>query len=562
MVKKDYQLRKEVEAFGPYPAILQKLLFHRGISREDLAESFLKPEYGHLHDPYLMKDMDKAVERIFKAISNDEKIVVYSDYDADGIPGGVMMKEFFDKIGYKSATNYIPHRHDEGFGLNVDAINEFKNDGVTLVITLDCGIADVEAVKLANKLRISVIITDHHEPGAILPEAFAILDPKQANCNYPDKNLCGTAVAFKLIQGILGKDRFGLKVGHEKWFLDLVGIATLSDMVPLVGENRVFAYYGLMVLQKSRRPGLSRLWWKLGVSQQFISEDDIGFTLAPRINAASRMGEPMDAFKLLATLDRTEADEAADHLNRINDERKGVVASMVKDIKKHLRERRDNGTLQPIIVIGNPEWKPSLLGLAANSVVEEFNRPVFLWGRNGDNTLKGSCRSAQGVNLVKLMESSKDSFIQFGGHKMAGGFAITNEKVHTLESDLNKFSDVIKDEDEINWFDALLLLDDLESTHQQVLRLAPFGVGNEKPLFMLEGVTPSSVKQFGKEKNHLELTFLDKEGKEVRAISFFVKPESFTNVPEIDKKVNLLATIEKSTFRNKTELRLRIVDII
>jgi single-stranded-DNA-specific exonuclease len=352
--------------------------------------------------------------------------------------------------------------------------------------------------------------------------------------------------------------------GKEKWFLDLVGMATLSDMVPLTGENRALAFYGLKVLKKSPRPGLQKLWKKLGVQERNITEDDIGFSLAPRINAASRMGHTKDAFALLRTMDLVEADEASTNLNAVNDERKGVVASLVKEIKKHLRERQALGPLPKVIVLGNPDWKPSLLGLAGNSVQDDFPHPIFLWGRNGDSVLKGSCRSEGQTNLIELMETAKDSFIQFGGHKMAGGFAVSHEHIHTLEEALNKAYESMpqNDGDLATFLDAELALEDVSwNTYRHIEQLAPFGVGNPKPQFLIPRAEIVEVKQFGKEKNHLEISF--KGGnRPLKAICFFAKPESFSLVPQAGLSVNLIATLEKSTFRNFPELRLRIVDIV
>ena len=416
---KEYRLRPIAEesvqaSLVGYPILLQNLLSSRGITTREDAEKFFNPHYQNdLHDPYLLKDMDKAVDRILVAIKNKERILIYSDYDADGIPGGVMMREFFDRIGYGNVENYIPHRHDEGYGLHLEAVETFPEKEIRLLITIDCGIVDIESVARANALGMDVIITDHHEPGGSLPEAYAIVNPKREDCDYPEKILCGTGVAFKLIQAILEKNCFDLALGQEKWFLDLVGIATLSDMVPLVGENRALAYFGLKVLQKSPRPGLQQLWKKLKVNQRNIVEDDIGFSLAPRVNAASRMGKPMDGFKLLYTKDLNEGIESALHLDKINDERKGVVAGIVKDLRKRIKEKELVGELPSVLVFGNPEWKPSLLGLAGNALLDDIRRPIFLWGRNGDTQLKGSCRSDGSVNLILLMEKAKESFAQF-----------------------------------------------------------------------------------------------------------------------------------------------------
>ena len=409
-----YEMRRilndrERAQLGNVPELTAHLLFHRGITDENSARMFMDPDYDSLtHDPYLMKDAEKAALRLVDVIKNQQKIAIYADYDADGIPGAAMMDDFFNKIGYTNYVVYIPHRHDEGFGLNVDAVKSLSEQQVKLIVTIDCGITDVEAIREANKLGMQVIVTDHHEPPVMTEgeshPAFAIVDHKQHDCQYPDKNLCGSGVAFKLVQAILKIDRFGLKEGAEKWLLDLVGIATLSDMVSLTGENRVFAHFGMLVLRKSSRKGIMQLLRLLKIDQKTLTEDDIAFMITPRINAASRMGVPMDAFNLLSSKDESTAYIAASHLDKINNERKGVVAALSKEVKRKLEERYGKD-LPPVIVLGNPDWRPSLLGLVANTCTEEYDRPAFLWGRDGDNIIKGSCRSEGRTNVVELMRA-------------------------------------------------------------------------------------------------------------------------------------------------------------
>lgn len=565
---KKYAVRKNQETNGAdlqtFSPLLQKLLSARGIKNKDEADTFLNPDYDkQMHDPYLLKDMEKAVLRVLKAIESKEKILIYSDYDADGIPGAVVLSDFFKSIGFMEVEVYIPHRHDEGYGLHLEAIESFVEKGVKLIITIDCGIVDVAEVKKAQELGMDVIITDHHEPHGELPEAFAILNPKQVDCAYPEKMLCGSGVIFKLIQGILHKNRFGLKEGKEKWLLDMVGLATLSDMVPLTGENRVFAHYGLKVLRKSPRPGLQKLLHILKINQTHLTEDDVGFMITPRINAASRMGRPHDAFDFLSQTDGAKASASAEHLNKINDERKGVVASIVKEIKKRMELVGD--ALKSVIVMGSLEWRPSLLGLVANSVAEDVKKPVFLWGRDGGEEIKGSCRSDGTTNLVSLMEKAKHVFLEFGGHKLAGGFALAHGQIHFLEDELVKAHGEVAtqssgDTDEV---DSVLDLHDVNyKTWNDLEKLAPFGIGNPKPLFLFSNVVPMKVGAFGKQKNHLELVFEREMDRPLRAIGFFMKPENFLVAPEAGKKFNLVGTIERSFWMNRPEIRLRVVDIV
>ncbi|OHA92277.1 MAG: single-stranded-DNA-specific exonuclease RecJ [Candidatus Zambryskibacteria bacterium RIFCSPLOWO2_02_FULL_51_21] len=535
-----------------YPDLLETLLKQRGVEPGE-SEAYLKPDYGKLYDPLLLPDMEKARDRVIEAIKNSEKITIFSDYDADGIPGAVVLSDFFSRAGYKNVSFYIPHRHDEGFGLNTSAVAECAEKGTNLIVTVDCGTADAAEVKRANELGMDVIVTDHHE-ASLMPEAYAVVNPKRAGSKYPFKELCGAAIAFKLVQAILAKENFGIKEGMEKWSLDMVGIATLSDMVPLVGENRIFARFGLDVLRKSPRPGLAALLNNLNLDRKTLSEDDIAFMITPRINAASRMGVSYDAFKLLSTTDAAEAQILADHLEKINNERKGVVASMVKEAKKHLKSREN---LPAVLVIGSPEWKPSLVGLVANALVEEYERPVFVWARDGEGMLKGSCRSYNGYDLFQLMERAAPNFIEFGGHAGAGGFSVELEKLPKLEEKLSEaLAGLSCDEISEKSGFPISLSDVSENLWQTVAQFAPFGTGNEKPVFKIKNAPIKSVRQFGKEANHLELGL----GNGVKAISFFSSPSTY-NLEPSPSSCTLYGTLEKSYFRSRPELRLRIVNI-
>jgi single-stranded-DNA-specific exonuclease len=549
-----------------YPEILRKLLFYRGIQTIKDAESFFNPDFAKNYDPFLMKSMDAAVERVFEAIEKKQKIVIFSDYDADGIPGAVVLHDLFKKIGYTNFENYIPHRVLEGFGLNDEAVDEFSNKKVDLIITIDCGIADVKEAKKIKELGIDLIVSDHHLPKEELPEAVAVLDPKRIDCEYPDKNICGAGVIFKFVQAFLKKygEKFNVKEGWEKWLLDMVGIATISDMVPLVGENRIFAYYGLKVLRKTPRVGLQKLLSLVKIDQRNLLEDDIGFMITPRINAASRMGVPEDAFILLSTEDEAEAGTMAKYLDKLNIERKAIVAVMVKEIKKHWNEK-DPEKKRKVLVAGNPNWKPSLLGLVANSLLDDHDGPVFLWGREEGKTLKGSCRSDGCVSIVEMMEESKHLFDEYGGHHMTGGFSVSLENIDLLADGLEiayeKLSVSGESKKEIV-ADAVLKLEDVTfELEKQISKLAPFGMENNKPVFAFQGVEISGIKIFGKSNEHLEISFQKNKGGKISAISFFTKVEDFDAKIKVGEKVDLLGTLDKSNFRGRTELRLRIVDI-
>jgi len=545
--------------------LLDLLLTNRGIKSGD-REKFLNPSYEDgLYDPFLMKDMERAVVRIFEAIEGKEKILIYSDYDCDGIPASVIMHDFFQKIGYENFSIYIPDRHDEGYGLHLDAIDQFIETDIKLLITFDLGITAVEEVARAQAAGIDVIITDHHLPQEEIPRAYAILNPKQTGCDYPDKMLCGAGVAFKLIQALIKKygEYWKINNGWEKWLLDMAGVATLSDQVPLLDENRVLAYYGLKVLRKGHRMGLVELFKKAGVDITKLSEEDITFTLTPRINAASRMADPMKAYEMLSTTNPSEARTLSDHLVKINDERKIMVAHIMKDVKNVLKKREEKS----LIVIGNPAWRIGILGLIASKITEEYKKPVFVWGNDGNGDIRGSCRGWGGINLVEIMASlPENSLIEFGGHKNAGGFSVSHEEIHFLEERLLKVFDenteVVEEIKDYN-IDANITIDDVTTNNYSVIeKLAPFGAGNPKPTFLFKGLKIFAIKEFGKEKNHLELAFKNSRGGQIKAISFFKTRNSFEPMLEEGESINLVATFEKNNFGGRSELRLRIVDIV
>lgn len=555
-------VKEELKVLEP---LVQQLLFHRGILTAEHAEVFLNPNYDtQLHDPFLLTDMEKAVSRILLAIKKDEHIVIYTDYDCDGIPGGVLLHDFLVAIKYTNFENYIPHRHEEGYGFNCDSVPKFVKRDTKLIITVDCGITDHVAVDVAHETGIEVIVTDHHEPSETLPNAYAVINPKRDTA-YPFQGICGTTVAYKLIQALLirGKENgtITLKDGWEKWWLDLVGIATIADMVPLIDENRVLARYGLSVLRKSTRPGIQQLLRKAGGSQRHLTEDDIGFTLGPRINAASRMDDPEDAFHMLRTRDEIEAGTYVTHLETLNNERKGVVASMTKEAKKRMHQLTE---IPEVIVMGNPEWRPSLVGLVATGLVEEFGRPVFLWGRDGKGIIKGSCRSDGQVSIVHIMDAAKGAFLTCGGHHASGGFSVSHESIHTLPEALVTAYKTLNTEDEQTNFlqiDARITLSDITDSLIRTLdTLAPFGMGNPKPLFEIVDVVPSVVSVFGKTKNHTKLRLRTSLGL-TDAISFFRLPETFSVLPEAGKTLTLIAHLERSSFMGRQEVRLRIIDI-
>jgi single-stranded-DNA-specific exonuclease len=574
MIKKKWALRKPLtkkaeKELADYPDLVRKLLFYRGIKTKQEAEIYLNPDYERdLLDPFLMKDMKKGIDRFLLAIERGERIVIFGDYDADGIPGSVVLSTFLDEIGFTNYEVYIPDRHNEAYGLNENKIGDFVKDNVKLIITIDCGISDVAEVKLAQTQDIDVIITDHHLVGKKLPPAYAVIDSKQEDDEYPYKLLAGCGVMFKFVCAVLETKRFDLPVGWEKWLLDLVAIATVSDMVALTGENRMLAYYGLKVLRQTRRLGLLTLLNQIKLRPANIVEDDISFMIGPRINSASRMSHASQAYYLLTTKDQAEARTIADHLEEKNQERKDSVARIVEDLGEILDEK----SLPSIIVKGSPEWGLGVLGMTSSKIVERYGRSVWLWSQNEAGTIKGSCRSDGSLNVVEVMAGVGDGFfLDFGGHPMAGGFSLAPEKKDELEERLIKSAEKAKKADVVTELlaDEELSLDQLNwATYKLIEPLAPFGMENPKPIFWLRGVEIDNEKYFGNGGLHLELIFKKSDGKKIPAIGFFASPvpddpsHIFGDVKlSKGEKIDLLFSLEKSMFKNYPELRLRIIDI-
>lgn len=560
-------VRDELKAYDDLTA---SLLARRGVLTKEAAEHFLHPSYEtQLHDPLLMTDMRKAAQRVITAIREKESFAVWSDYDCDGIPGAVLLSDFFSRAE-SNARVYIPHRHDEGYGLSITGIEKLAREGVTLILTVDSGITDTKAVTRANELGIDVIITDHHLPGEVLPDAYAVVNPNaRATEPYPFHGLCGTGVAWKLVTAILQLSpeiRARVPQGSEKWLLDMVGLATIADMVPLTGENRVLAHYGLLVLRKSPRIGFQKLCRTVRVDQRTLDEGDIGFMIAPRINAASRLGDPYDAFTLFSTQDAAEADRLAKELEKLNRARKAQAGAITRSVHARLAER---GVLRSVIALGDPDWRPALLGLVANVIAEEFERPVFLWGREGSGALKGSVRSGGSVHALSLMQAAEEVFEGFGGHAASGGFTVKDDAVFFLEDRLvearEKLASANAVETELSQADAPLTLSDVSRKTLRALEsLSPYGMQNPKPVFLFADVVVDSIARFGKGGEHVKVTLGSTDGNTtLEAVTFFVKGNLARTLDALTRgaHVSILAHIEKETFSRVHSVRLRLLEL-
>ncbi|OGG68688.1 single-stranded-DNA-specific exonuclease RecJ [Candidatus Kaiserbacteria bacterium RIFCSPLOWO2_02_FULL_56_11] len=541
------------------------LLRRRGIETKDEIEKFLNPSYDlHLHDPLLMKNMRGAAQRLAAAIKSGERIAVWSDYDCDGIPAAVLLHDFLEKAE-ANFENYIPHRHEEGYGVNTEGIEKLAESGAKLIVTADVGITDVGAVARARELGVEVIVTDHHLPGDELPDAI-VVDDKQKGETYPFPELCGAATAWKLVCAILAvapELREKIPVGWEKWLLDMAGLATIADMMPLVGENRVIATYGLKVLRKSPRIGLQKLCRVMRVNQSTLTEDDVGFMIAPRVNAASRMGDAWDAFNLFTATDEVEAEALARKLDKANRERKAQAGAITRAVHTRLKSRT---SIPTVIALGDPAWRPSLLGLVASGIAEEYERPVFLWGREGNQSLKGSCRSDGRVHVIELMTATTEVFAEFGGHAGSGGFTVRDDQIFYLEERLVEahtrveVAELSQREYEI---DARISPDQAdESLLAKVERLAPFGEKNEKPLFLFRECEIARISRFGKGNEHLKIEIARPFGA-LEAVSFFAKGDLAKAAHALSphSRVNLVGHLERDQFSRRGGPRLRLIGI-
>lgn len=562
--------------------LLRQLLATRGLMEQTEVDNFLTPDYERdLHDPFLMLDMKRAVTRIMVAIKNNERIAIFADYDADGVPGAALVASFFKQINFKNFTVYIPDRHEESYGLNNDALAKLAQGGAKLVITVDCGVSDVKPIDFANESGLEVIVTDHHLPPEKLPAAYAIVNPKRVGDPYPYKMLVGAGVAFKLVQALVrefvsprssdilayGSARplaqqilAPVSNGWEKWLLDLVAIATVADMVPLTGENRALVYFGLKVLRRTPRLGLQQLFRAINLNSRFVTEDDVGFSIGPRLNSASRMSHGDEAYALLMAEDELKAERLARHLELKNKERRTRVDEILNSAQT------DNFGDEAVLVLGHPSWSLGVLGLAASRLVEKHMRPVFVWGENGRGEIKGSCRSDGTVNIVELMKCANGAdnnlFLNYGGHTGAGGFSLLAENLPNLNQHLCSAYQALEKTHTSNtdlFYDLELPLEKInEETFSIVDRLSPFGLENPKPIFYFKNLTPIKQRTFGNGNNHLELTFEHPDLGQIKAIQFFANTSLVASMSR--HRLDILATLEKSYFRNRPELRLRLID--
>jgi single-stranded-DNA-specific exonuclease len=482
------ELRDELSKKLNIPPLVAQLLIKRGITDHRGGERFLSPLLQHLHDPFLMKDMDKGADRVVQALDNKDSITIYGDYDVDGITACTLLVDFLGSVGAKSSY-YIPHRLKEGYGLNADAVKKIAALGTKLLICVDCGISDREEILLAQQLGMDTIVVDHHEPPPLPSPAYAVLDPLQPDCHFPFKGLAGVGVAFYLVVALRSRLREkGLwrnsAEPNLRRYLDLVALGTIADIVPLIDDNRVLVSYGLKELGDSMRTGIVALKKVSGIGKEEISTGHVGFRLAPRLNAGGRIANSQMGVELLLTQDYERAYRIASELDQANRERQGIEERIYQEAKEIIG--RDGILDRRSIVLSSDAWHPGVIGIVASRLAEEFWRPTILIALDGDKG-KGSARSIAGFHLYEGLQACEKHLVGFGGHKYAAGLEISRDKIQAFR---NGFEEAVKrklgKEDLIPTIsiDAELDLEEItpELLHY-VSRFSPYGPTNPKPLF-------------------------------------------------------------------------------
>jgi len=563
MSRKLWQLFKPVpqdfiESFPEYSTITLQLLYNRGLCTEEEIEKFLNPDYENdLYDPFLMKDMEQAVRRIKKAINQKEKIVIYGDYDVDGVTAVAILYKTLKALKAPYIDYYIPDRNKEGYGLNKEAISQLVEEKIDLIITVDCGITNYEEVELANKMGIETIITDHHLVVSNLPSALAILNPQRKDDRYPFKELAGVGVAFKLVQALL-KTPDNHFEPFLKWMMDLVALGTIADNVPLLDENRVFVKYGLIVLRKTKNLGLRALMAKAKVNPANLDTEEVNFQLAPRLNAASRMDHAYTSLRLLVTSDYQEAEEIAEDLNKFNNQRQKLIEKIYQQAKEQIQKIKSK---EKILILAHPDWSAAVLGLVAGRLVDEFYRPVILIEK-GNQESKGAARSIENFNITTALSKCSKLLIQFGGHKEAAGFSLETKNLENFKEKMSKIaSSQIKDKDLICSLkiEADINPQDISwNFYEELERFRPFGIGNPSPLFRLKNVKVLESYKVGNAEKHLKLHFKNGD-KEIKAIGFNLGKlmEGIKN----KKKVDIVCGLKPNYWNGTCDLELEIFDL-
>jgi len=564
------------------PQVLQ-LLYNRGLETQPEIQEFFNPDYERdLRDPFLMSGMKEAVKRVLRAIKNKKKIAIFCDYDADGVCGGVLLENTLRALGAADIQTIIPDRNIEGYGLNNEAVKKANDEGVKLILTVDCGISDVEEVKLANSLGLEVIITDHHQVPDILPMASAIVNPHQKKDKYPFKDLSGAGVAFKLAVALLQKFKADKKADNfqtpasrrvfEKWLLDLVALATVADCVPLKGENRTLVKYGLYVLAKNQRIGLRELMKVARLNPTFTNDNiktnlnayALGFALAPRLNAAARVNHASLAYGLLKAASISEAVDLAAKLDQCNRDRQKMTERIMTEVEKRVAAKIKNKDYW-IIIEADEKWIPGVVGLAASKVTDKYHRPSIILNRNAD-CLRGSARSIEHFNIIEALAKCREFLREYGGHPGAAGLTLIEANLPAFEKKINQIAkESLKEKDLVPVLevDLEILPEALRwELFEEVERFEPFGEDNECPVFLARDLEIVGLRQVGNGQKHLKLELKSAAlpGKIFKGIGFGLAGENNQDLA-VGDKVNLVFELIVDEWNGHRDLQMRVIDI-
>ena len=538
-------------------SLISKLLLQRGIETFDEAKEFFRPDISDLHDPYLMKDMELAVERIEKAISNNENILVYGDYDVDGTTAVALVSSYLKEF-YPNVATYIPDRYGEGYGISYQGIDFAEDNDFSLIIALDCGIKAIDKVAYASKKKIDFIICDHHRPGNEIPKAIAVLDPKREDCDYPYDELCGCGVGFKLIQA-LSQNR-NQTMDDLLPYLDLVATAIAADIVPMTGENRILAYFGLIVINKAPRIGFKTFIHQLNKTALTIT--DVVFVIAPRINAAGRMKHGLHAVELMTETDFEKAQQMATAIENFNADRKELDKKITDEALKQIEtndEQQDFST-----VVYHETWHKGVIGIVASRLIENYYRPTLVFTKSGDK-LAASARSVKGFDVYNALEQCSEFIEQFGGHKYAAGLTLLPENYENFKA---KFEEVVKETlpealrtPEITINSEIELGDITPKFFRILSQFAPFGPQNMRPTFMANGLRDNGYgKQVGADKSHLKLNIISGADKKTyNAIGFGLGDKY--NLATCGTPFKAVFNIDENHWNGNTSLQLLLKDI-
>ena len=533
------------------------LLAQRGVHGYDASKDFFRPSLEKLHNPFLMKDMEVAVGRIQKALENEEHILIYGDYDVDGTTSVALVYSYFSTI-YSHCSAYIPDRYKEGYGLSIAGIDYASDNEVSLIICLDCGIKAVEKIDYAKSKNIDIIICDHHRPGENVPDAIAVLNPKQEDCNYPYDELCGCGIGFKLIQAMHQKQD---KPFEELLpYLDLVATAIGSDIVPITGENRILAYHGLRVLNQNPRPGFKAIMSM--AKKELFNITDVVFIIGPRINAAGRMEHGLHAVNLLTETDFEKAKEKAKAIENYNIERKDTDQYITREALQQIVDLKEED--RKTTVVFHESWHKGVIGIVASRLIETYYRPTLVFTKSGE-VLSASARSVYGFDIYNAIEASSEHIEQFGGHKYAAGLTIKEENYEAFKQ---KFEEVVDQqiEDELlirrQVYDTELKLNEITPKFHRILKqFAPFGPKNMSPVFRINALQDTGyAKAVGKDAEHLKCKFFKgKDPLKIDAIGFNLGKK--INLLSNRSKVDVLCTIDENEWNGRISLQLKLKDI-